>query len=186
MLGLSIYSDKIKYIGIALITIVLVVTLYGFYTIVSDGISNFFGIESKEETNARIKVEHNILEEEIKNKDKVIKVNKDIATVKIDTIESYNETIKDVDKQFNNIKVIKEKPKVVVKSKTIRKNKSVKRNLKDKKVTKVLENKTKELPIIDEVITVDKKKYEQFGSEVIDSLFTAYNITNNINKKDVK
>jgi len=171
MFGLDISSKYIKYIGLFIVMLILVLVFISVYNIINDKVHDFFGIKTKEEKMASIKLDKAILKANNKELIKDVIINNKIKDIETNTTVSYtNKTaldekiINDIEIESHNIK----KPNLIH-----NKHISKKYLLHTEKIVKdktlVTKNKSENVNF-----TVNKQEYIKYGSDNIDIMFKMY------------
>lgn len=174
MFGLSITSNYIKYIGIAIVSIMLFIALYTIGSSIKDFWYNTFNIETTEQKVVRLESNEKILKQHVKDVEKEVVIK--TAIVNTDTVitnEIINEETK-VKTSLDKLKLIKTKPKHIVK---VKKSESkLTTAVTNDGVVEVTTVEVTELP----KIVIERTAYEEQGAETIDLMFQAYNIVKEI------
>lgn len=174
MFGLKIDSSYIKYIGIFLISVIVIIVFIGFYNIVNDGIHSFFGIKTKEEKIAELRLKTQVEKENANNLKKEVIITNKINAIDKNTTSSYIKQNKEETKFINSIK----EKAMGIKKPTITVNK-IKKHIEKTYYTKDINNTNAvEKPIKKENMisfSISKKEYVKYGTENINSIYKMYN-----------
>jgi len=178
-----IFNNKLKYIGLAIVVILIIIPIYMLGDTLYTKILHIFGGETKQEKILR-------LEKNTVVKDNIIKITKANSSLqkkkekiaykiiiknsdnKIKIDKKTNKITTDFDKRIERIKrkIKFPREKNIIKHKRIHKNLTIKRHK-----TNITINKPRAI-----VKVVNKEKYVDAGNAIIDSLNQAYNLANNI------
>ena len=180
MFGLKIDSSYIKYIGIFLVSVILIITFIGFYNVVNDEIHKVFGIKTKEEKLADLKLKTQVEKENVNNLKKEVIITNKIKDIDKNISVSYLKQNIEETKVINNIKekakVIK-KPTITVSK--IKKHKDSEKQIektyyiKDVYNTKTVKSSVKKEKVIS--FSISKQEYTQYGTDNINSIYEMYN-----------
>lgn len=177
MFGLDISSNYIKYIGLLIVGILITLILISIYNVIDDGVHDFFGIKTKEEKAASLKLDKEILKANNEELKKDIVITTKINDIKNETAISYSNKNNE-DKKV--IKKILDKAKKIHKP-TIKSTSYISKNLplKTKKINlikPVKKHVTKEVEKQETIdISIPKQEYEEYGSDNINAIYEMYN-----------
>ena len=177
MFGLRIDSSYIKYIGIFLISVIVIIVFIGFYNIVNDGIHSFFGTKTKEEKIAELRLKTQVEKENVNNLKKEVIITNKINAIDKNTTSSY---IKQNKEETRFINSIKEKAMGIKKPTiTVNKTKKHKDRIEKTYYTADINNaKTVKAPIKKEKVvsfSINKQEYIKYGTDNINSIYDMYN-----------
>jgi len=157
--GLVPGSKGIQTVGMVLIGMVIIVVMYGFYTILSSIATDVFGIESTDTKIERLKNNERTMEQQQKALLKANKIDKEISKVEKKVVKQQNKHVDKIDKKIRLIK----------------------KNLKTSDAFYSKKISVNKQPT-ETTYKLNKTTYKEFGKENINGIYRVFNEVEGINR----